>query len=131
MRVYFVLAGTRQKRRELARLLGIREHYLVRAGYFNPTPADAQGAAVPWFTYPAIEFLKSVVDRERKVFEYGCGYSTIFFNGRCQKTVSVEHSAAWFKKLKDTSPDFEIYLAGEGSFWTTLTGGSTTICSSI
>jgi hypothetical protein len=70
---------------------------------------------MPWFSYPAIIFLESVIQPHWKVFEYGSGYSTIFWNRKCEKTVSVEHNEKWFNQSRKLNPDFEIYLVKEGT----------------
>ena len=84
--------------------------YLAPNGYWHSYPADSTGDAVPWFTYPAIQFLKGVVQPSWRVLEYGCGYSTIFWNARCAITVSVEHDEYWFNHLKALHPDFDVQL---------------------
>src|SRR5438034_48420 len=88
----------------------IRQRYLLANGYFNSFPADSAGEAIPWYSYPAVTFLKDVLQREWKVFEYGCGYSTIFWNKNCARTVSVEHDELWFNHIKNTYPEFELHL---------------------
>ena len=99
----------------LRKLWEIKRRYLAPNGYWNPFPSDSSGEAIPWYTYPAITFLKNVIQAEWKVFEYGCGYSTVFWNRNCAKTVSVEHDEQWFNRLRETHQDFEIYLVKEGT----------------
>lgn len=106
-----------KKSAPLSRLLRMRlisEQYLAPNGYWHSYPADSTGDAVPWFTYPAIQFLKGVVQPSWRVLEYGCGYSTIFWNARCAITVSVEHDEYWFNHLKALHPDFDVQLVKEG-----------------
>lgn len=92
----------------------IRKNYLEPLGYFRPHPSNLAAEALPWFTYPAIILLESVIQKHWKVFEYGSGYSTVFWNSKCEKTVSVEHDENWFNLLRKRNPDFEIYLVQEG-----------------
>jgi methyltransferase family protein len=56
---------------------------------------DADGKPVPWYTYPAIEFLSQLDFSEKTVFEYGSGMSTLFWAGRAQRVVSVEDDEQW------------------------------------
>jgi hypothetical protein len=56
---------------------------------------------VPWITYPAIDWLTSVVGHRDRVFEWGMGGSTIFLAQKCHKVVSVEHDPKWFESAKD------------------------------
>jgi hypothetical protein len=92
----------------------ISEQYLAPNGYWHSYPADSKGDAVPWFTYPAIQFLKGVVRPSWKVLEYGSGYSTVFWNARCAVTVSVEHDEYWFNHLKVLHPEYDVQLVKEG-----------------
>ncbi len=99
----------------LNRLWQMRAKYLAPGGYFNSFPSDSAGEATPWYTYAAIAFLKGVIQKQWKVFEYGCGYSTVFWSKNCAKTVSVEHDEDWFNRLKGIHPDFDLHLVKEGS----------------
>ncbi|HET7217420.1 MAG TPA: class I SAM-dependent methyltransferase [Vicinamibacterales bacterium] len=72
----------------------------VRAG----RPVDAAGQPIPWFTYPAIEFLQQLDFSARTVFEYGSGNSTLFWAGRATCVVSVEDDERWFEQLKTQAP---------------------------
>ena len=56
---------------------------------------DAAGKAIPWFTYPAIEYLRQFDLSDRRVFEWGSGNSSIWFAQRTKAVHSVEHDRAW------------------------------------
>lgn len=58
--------------------------------------------AVPWVTFPAVEFLKRSVRADSRVFEFGSGASTIFFARRCKEVHSIEHDIAWAEKVGTT-----------------------------
>jgi hypothetical protein len=62
-------------------------------------PVDAQGAPLPWFTYPAIEFLGQFDLRTKRVFEYGAGNSTLYWSTRCAQVVSIESDRVWHRHL--------------------------------
>jgi hypothetical protein len=62
-------------------------------------PVDATGAPLPWFTYPAIEFLAQFDLSALRVFEYGAGNSTLYWSARCAEVVSVESDPAWHQYL--------------------------------
>jgi len=66
---------------------------------------DAEGDPVPWFTYPAIEFIKKRINKDLLVFEYGCGGSTLWWASRVKEVVSVEHDEKWYKKISSSIPD--------------------------
>lgn len=63
-------------------------------------PLRANGEPLPWFTYSAIEFLQRVVLPTDKVFEYGAGYSTLWWQENVDKVISIEHDAVWCERLR-------------------------------
>jgi hypothetical protein len=91
----------------------IASNYLLRFGWFNGSPKDSEGPT-PWFTYPAISFTKDIVSKAHRVLEYGCGYSTAFFNQHAGECHSVEHNPEWRSKLLGEKPEFSITLCTEG-----------------
>ena len=62
-------------------------------------PVDRRGAALPWLTYPAIDWLESVLRPEDRIFEYGMGGSTLWFSERVAQVTSVDQNAAWVKRF--------------------------------
>jgi hypothetical protein len=60
---------------------------------------DANGGAVPWYTYPAIEYLSSFDFRDCDVFEFGSGNSSLFWASRARSVVSVEIDNEWFEAI--------------------------------
>jgi hypothetical protein len=60
------------------------------------TAVDASGGALPWYTYPAIEYLSSFDFRDCAVFEFGSGNSSFFWASRARSVVSVESDKTWF-----------------------------------
>lgn len=62
--------------------------------------ADKDGNPIPWYTYPAIEYLSQFDYSELKIFEFGCGYSSAFWAERAKKVVSIEDKTDWFEKWK-------------------------------
>jgi len=61
---------------------------------------DKHGEPLPWYTYPAIEFLKQLDFTNKDIFEYGTGNSTLFWSRRAKKVVSVESDEVWFDKVQ-------------------------------
>lgn len=61
---------------------------------------DREGQPIPWYTYPAIEYLKQFDFSDKSVFEFGCGYSSLFWEKRAKKVVSVENNKAWYDKMR-------------------------------
>lgn len=62
---------------------------------------DKKGDPIPWFSYPAIEYLSQFDLSDKTVFEYGSGNSTIFWGKRTKKVISVEDDKNWFNKIKN------------------------------
>lgn len=81
----------------------------------NGICVDKYGNEIPWFTYPAIEFLNNFDFSQKYVFEYGAGYSTLYWAKRSKKVVSVEHDIKWFERLKSYIRDNQILLYRENN----------------
>lgn len=54
----------------------------------------------PWFTFPAVSFLKENLREDMTVFEWGAGSSTLWFAEKVNYVVSVEHDKGWYDNLK-------------------------------
>lgn len=67
-------------------------------------PVNAAGEPVPWYTYPAIEYLRQVDLSEKTVFEYGAGQSTLFWAAAAKRVVSVEEDEQWYGTLASRLP---------------------------
>lgn len=63
-------------------------------------PVDAGGAPLPWYTYPAIEYLSQFDLLQRAIFEFGGGHSSRFWAARAALVVTVENDPAWFERLR-------------------------------
>ena len=66
---------------------------------------DADENPLPWYTYPAIHFIKNRLMKDMTVFEYGCGFSTLWWADRVQRVVSVEHDEKWYNQIKKLIPE--------------------------
>lgn len=60
---------------------------------------DTLGTAIPWYTYPAIEYLKSFDFKECDVFEFGSGNSSLYWSSRARSVISVEDNQGWFEVM--------------------------------
>jgi hypothetical protein len=65
-------------------------------------PIDHLNQPTPWFTYPAIRFLDSINLKQKRVFEYGSGFSTLYFRNRSAYVTSVEDNRFWKEKIEAT-----------------------------
>lgn len=81
--------------KELAQFKTIKEGMCV----------DKNGGAIPWYTYPAIEYIKKWDLSQKSVFEFGSGYSTLFWAGIAKEVYSVEDDVQWYTEIKKMIPD--------------------------
>src|SRR5262249_39630854 len=86
----------------LFRILNFQYGYLRSVA--SETPLEHRLEPQPWYTYPAVEYLKQLDLRDKQVFEYGCGQSTLFFAQRAARVVSVEHDPEWFQTVGQRAP---------------------------
>ncbi len=91
--------------------------YLESRGWFNSLqtmiPQDALGRAIPWYTYPSIDFINEHLKPEFEVFEFGSGNSTLYWAERCSHVTSCEHDLKWYEMLKSRLPENVSYLFHE------------------
>lgn len=59
---------------------------------------DCDGQPLPWYTYPAIEYLSQFDYHDKKVFEFGCANSSLFWAQRALCVTSVEDNPVWYEK---------------------------------
>lgn len=83
---------------------------------------DVDGIPIPWYTYPAIEYLTSFDFRDCDVFEFGSGNSSLFWASRARSVVSVENNQEWFEVVNHTKQQNQliIYRADETGYVTAL-----------
>lgn len=83
---------------------------IIDEGYGNKVSSeckksvDADGLPLPWFTYPAIEYLKQLDLKEKSILEWGTGNSTKFFASRCKDILSIEDNEEWYNYIKTELP---------------------------
>ena len=65
---------------------------------------DAAGNPLPWYTYPAIECLDKMNLFGKTVFEYGSGFSTLYWSKKAKSVTAVEHDKSWFEKISPQAP---------------------------
>jgi len=86
------------------------ESYLVKTGYLTSFrkgyPVDLDMKPLPWMNYPFLGFIKNRFNKSLNLFEYGSGYSTVFFAERMKYVTSVEYDKDWFEKAKEMTNAF-------------------------
>jgi len=63
--------------------------------------SNLKGKPIPWFTYPAIEYLNQLDFSKKVIFEFGSGNSTIYWAERSKEVYSVEDNHEWYVKISD------------------------------
>lgn len=58
-------------------------------------PVNKLGEAIPWYTYPAIEYLSQFDFSDKNILEFGSGYSSVFWSKKCKNLISIEHRKSW------------------------------------
>jgi hypothetical protein len=90
-------------------------NYLEASGWLYSLkidkPVNAQGEAVPWYSYPAIEFLEDKLNKNLSVFEYGAGQSTLWYSQKVGQVISVESDQSYFHTIHNNLPNnVQIFL---------------------
>lgn len=68
------------------------------------TGVDASGAPVPFYTYPAIDFLRTRDFSQATVLEFGAGNSTLWWARHARHVVALEGDPSWYERIKATMP---------------------------
>ena len=80
-----------------------RSDYLQKIGWIDSfrlkQPIDVDKQPLPWYTYPAIEYIKQLDFSTQEVFEYGSGNSTIFWSKLAKRVVSIENNQKWYETV--------------------------------
>jgi hypothetical protein len=59
----------------------------------------ADGTPIPWYTYPAIHFLKQRSFENKNILEFGGGQSTLWWSTRARSVLTIEENLDWFVRL--------------------------------
>jgi hypothetical protein len=60
----------------------------------------ADGTPLPWYTYPAIDFLAQRDFQNCDVLEFGGGQSTLWWSTKGRSVLTIEEDATWFARLR-------------------------------
>lgn len=82
----------------------LEKDYALKKTMEEESCVDRNGNPIPWYTYPAIEYLLQLDFSNKRVFEFGAGNSTLFWANLSKKVVSVEDNKSWYKALKKEIP---------------------------
>lgn len=82
--------------------------YSYRTGHFRSSlkmaAVSRTGDPLPWYTYPAIDFLSGRLYTDKLILEFGAGQSTLWWSARARQVVSFDANRDWYDKLKPNLP---------------------------
>ena len=65
---------------------------------------SASGDPLPWYSYPAINFLQQRDFTAKSVLEFGGGQSTFWWAGQASAVCTIEEDLEWYNKIKSYAP---------------------------
>ena len=76
------------------------------------------GEPIPWFSYPATEYLNQLDLSDKNIFEYGSGNSSLYLARAAKKVISVENNEHWYRIMSQKKPDnLDLkFIADSGQF---------------
>jgi hypothetical protein len=99
-----IIAGRRNDHTAHKKLIEDSDSYLYSSGWMASLergyPCKSDGSEIPWMNYCVVAFLEQRLQSDLRLFEYGSGFSTIFFSHLVESVTAVEHDQKWFDKLK-------------------------------
>ena len=102
-------------------LQGLVYNFSSKYGYTNTRlkskPLDVNNEPLPWFTYPAIEYLEQLDLSDKSIFEWGCGHSSLYFAKRCRSIISIESDKNWYEYVSSKLlPNQKVIFKNEFNF---------------
>lgn len=83
--------------------------FLTRTGWVRSFRekrcVDADGKPVPWLTYAFNQLLDQRLTKNLDLYEFGSGYSTLFFAERVASVDTMEYDAEWLDWVRTQVPD--------------------------
>jgi hypothetical protein len=86
-------------------------------------PIDKNEVPLPWYTYPAIEYLSQLDLKDKSVFEWGCGNSSLFYALNAKDVISIEDNIEWYNKIMVNKPDnLTLYYSTKDEYLNIISG---------
>ncbi len=78
--------------------------FSLRTGHLRSSllskAVTAKGEALPWYTYPAIDFLAQRSFAGKHVLEFGGGQSSLWWGAHAESVLTIEEDKAWAEYVK-------------------------------
>jgi hypothetical protein len=65
---------------------------------------DKHGVPIPWYTYPAIQLLRTKSFAGKRILEFGAGQSTIWWAQQAASVISFENNPEWYRYISPQLP---------------------------
>jgi hypothetical protein len=82
--------------------------FSINSGHFKSSfkqiAIDKNGNPLPWYSYPAIEFLKTKNFKSKKILEFGAGQSTLWWANASSFVKTFERDENWYQNVKTNIP---------------------------
>ena len=86
-----------------------KDSYLHTSGWIESLkrsrPSQRDGRFIPWMNYSVIQFLDERLTKDLTIFEFGSGYSSLYFAQRAGHVTAVEYDTVWVESIKAMAPD--------------------------
>jgi hypothetical protein len=93
----------------VTKLLPLETNALKTSGWLlsiaTGRPVDLAGQPIPWMNYAAIDFIGQKINANMRVFEWGAGFSSLWFASKVMEVVSVEDNIEWYQELTPQLPE--------------------------
>jgi hypothetical protein len=93
---------------KIRKVLFSKNSFLKNSGWYasliNGYPCDKLANPIPWMNYSVINLLRERLPKDSVVFEFGSGYSTLFYSELALRVISVEHNQKWHEQLLSKIP---------------------------
>ena len=99
--------------RAFTRAFGEARSFLHTSGWLSSMAAGVPtegGEIIPWMNYTMVRLLRDRVQPDWRVFEFGAGYSTLWWSTKVARIRSVEHDAAWSQLITDLCRDHDVRI---------------------
>jgi len=67
----------------------------------NDIPVDGDGSVMPLYTYPCYEWINSMDWDGADIFEFGCGFSSIFWKEKNANVYGVDNDMEWVNRVNN------------------------------
>jgi hypothetical protein len=96
----------------------LRNEYGFLESSRSDVPVNNKNQIMPMYTYPCYEWLDSIDWTDSKVYEFGTGYSTIWWQNKKADYYGVEDNKEWYDRIKKSGfknkvkyePDLKKYI---------------------